>query len=184
MGLTTVRTMALGCHAFFWREGDAFTIPEEGTAGVNSKPGAEDPLWPDKGVGVIESFEDAIADEDEKKVYQPAPGHLVIKDVIMVKQGMTLKFTTNEVSPLALEAFYRTSQKLDLDSAQFNPLSEVPRKGWLKIQRYDHEDTLVVVLDAWVRLKVIGGMKGGDGNLVLPEFEAYMLYSQYNTAAI
>ncbi len=176
--------MALGCHAFFWREGDDYTLLAPGVAGKDSKPDATDPDWVNRSLGVIESFDDSITDEEEKKLYQPAPGHLVIQAVITTKQGMMFKMTSNEVTPLALEAFYRTSQKLDLTSAQFNPLSAVPRKGWLKLQRYDHDDNLVIVLDGWVRLKVTGGMKSGDGNILMPEFEAYLLYSQYNTAAL
>lgn len=179
----SIKTLALGAHAFFFREGDAFTLPGPGgNAAADAKPDADDDGWID--VGTIESFEDSIADEDEKKVYRPAPGHLVVKDVITTKQGMEFKFTSNELGPLALEAFYRTTQKLDGTSTQFNPLSGVPRKGWLKLQRYDHEDNLVLVADLWVRLKVTGGMKGGNGDLVMPEFSAYLLYSALNTAAI
>ncbi len=178
----TPKSLALGAHLFFFREGDAFTLPAPGTCAVDAKPDANDAAW--ISLGTIESFEDSIADEDEKKIWQPAPGHLVIKDVITTKQGMEFKFTANELTAFAVESFYRTSQKLTAASDQFNPLSGVPRKGWLKMQRYDHEDQLRLVMDVWVRLKVTGGMKGGNGEIVMPEFTAYLLYSALNTAAL
>lgn len=177
-----VATLAIATHAFFFREGDAFTVPSAGTCGVNAKPGAADPKW--ISLGTIENFEDAISDEEEKKVWAPTPGHLQVKDIITTKQGMTFKLTSNDLSPLAVEAFYRTSQKLDGTSTQFNPLSAVPRKGWLKLQRYDHNDILRFAIDLWVRLKVTGGIKGGNGDLIMPEFEAELLYSSLNTAGV
>jgi hypothetical protein len=181
MSLLT-RTLALATHAFFFREGDAFALPAPGVCGVNAKPDADDDSWIEP--GTIESSEDAITDEEKKTVWKPVPGHLVKSDELTLKQGMDFKFTCNELSPLALEAFYRTSQKLDNASAFFNPLSAVPKKGWLKLQRYDHEDAEVLVADLWVRLRVTGGMKASGGELSMPEFTGTLLYSQYNIITI
>lgn len=176
------RTLALATHAFFFREGDAFLLPDPGGfCAVDAKPDADDVSWINP--GTIEEAEDSITDEDEKAVWKPVPGHLVKSDLITLKQGLEFKFTTNEMSPLSLEAFYRTSQKLDEDSTQFNPLSAVPRKGWLKLQRYDHEDNETLVADLWVRLKITGGMKTG-ASLVMPEWTATLLYSSLNTVGI
>ncbi len=180
MSLTT-RAMALATHAFFAREGDAFTTPAPGTVGRNDKPDADDDVWIEP--GTIEESEDSIVDEDEVKLWKPSPGHLVPNDIITLKQGLQIKFTTNEMSPLAVEAFYRTSQLLDESSEVFNPLSSVPRKGWLKLQRYTERDEAQLVLDVWGRLKVTGGMKMG-GAIIKPEFEFYVLYSQYNVAGL
>lgn len=181
MALPTA-TLALATHAFFFREGDAFTQPEAGTCARESKPGADDEAW--LSLGTIETAEDSISDEEEKTVWAPVPGHLVKKDIITTKQGLTIKLTSNELTPLAVEAFYRTSQDLDSESDQFNPLSAVPRKGWLKLQRYDQDDVEQFVIDLWGRLKVTGGFKGGGGELVAPEFEFETLYSTLNTAAV
>lgn len=178
--LSTIRSLALGCHGFFFREGDAFTVPAAGVCGRNAKPDPTDSGW--IGLTEIEDWDDKPDDDDEKKVYAPTPGLLVVKDVVQIKSGLNFEFTTNELTPMAIEAMYRTSQKLDVNSTQFNPNSAAPRKGWLKLQRYDQTGTLVTVFDLWVRLKVKDGFKGGD--VIKPKFEALLLYSALNTATL
>lgn len=180
--MLVTREMAVGSHAWIFREGDAFTVPEAGTANANSLPGAEDAGW--ISTGNIEDWEDSITDEEEKAVWTPTPGHLVMSRLITTKQGMQFKFTTNQLTPIAIESFYRTDTKLDEDGYQFNPLSRVPRSVWLKIQRYSEEDNLVLAMDVFVQLKASGGMKGGGGNLIMPEFTAKLLYSPLNTMAM
>lgn len=181
MPLTTA-TYALACHARFFRTGQAYTVPSSGTCGRESKPGADDPDWID--LGVIESWEASITDEEEKAVWAPVPGHLVKKDIITTKQGLQYKFTTNELTPFALEAFFRATQELDDESTQFNPLSAVPRTGWLKLLKYSQDDAQILSLDIFCRIKVTGGMKGGNGELIMPEFTADVLYSTLNTAGL
>jgi hypothetical protein len=157
-------------------------VPSAGTCARESKPGSADTGW--ISLATIEGWEDSISDEEEKSVFKPVPGHLVKQDVITLKQGLNFKFTCNELSPLSVEAFYRTTQKLTTASTQFNPLSAVPRKGWLKVQRYDHNDSLRFTLDVFGRLKVSGGMRGAQGELVMPEFDFEVLYSSLNTASL
>lgn len=180
MGLVT-REMAIGSHAWFVRSGDAFTTPAPGVAGVAALPDPNDNSW--LPLGDVEDWEDSMS-EDEKPVYAPAPGHLVRKRIITTKQDLDFKLTVNQVSALVFECFYRSTQKLNANSFQFNPLSAVPREGWLKLQRYSDEDVLIFSADLWVQLKVTGGMKGGGGNIVLPEFKAALLYSALNTCAL
>ena len=101
-------------------------------AGVVSNaaiPVANDPSWVD--MGVIEEWEDELKDE-EKETWAPSPGHLVRSRVIVTKQSLTCKLTTNQLTALAVETFYR-SAALTPASFQFNPLSNVPKDGFMKI---------------------------------------------------
>lgn len=187
MGLIT-REMAIGAHAWFVREGDAFAagLDVNGgplAAGVVSNaaiPVANDPSWVD--MGVIEEWEDELKDE-EKETWAPSPGHLVRSRVIVTKQSLTCKLTTNQLTALAVETFYR-SAALTPESFQFNPLSNVPKDGFMKIQRYSEEDVAILSGDLWCQLKVIGGIKGGGGNLIMPQFQAAVLNSVLNSMAM
>ena len=181
MAALDLKARILGSHLYFFREGDAFTLPAPGTCGVDAKPDGDDPAYLD--VGPVEDWEDDISGGQELEVWRPSPGRLALKDIIEVKEKLTLKFTTGEMTALAFESFYRSNNALASLAGQFNPLAGPLRKGWLHGQRYDHEDTLVFTFDLWCRLKVTGGIKSG-GELVRPSFEAVALYSQYNTAQI
>jgi hypothetical protein len=188
MGLIATE-MAMGTHAWFVREGDAFAAGVDvngnvlgaGVVSVNAKPAANDAAW--ILIDTIESWEDSIKDED-KPIYTPAPGHLVRKRIITTKEDLDMKFTCGQVSALAMELFYRSATKLNSASSQFNPMSYVPRQGFLKLQRYSDTDVLILSADLWVRMKISAGMKGGDGNITTPEFEAALLYSAMNTMAL
>jgi hypothetical protein len=173
---------ALGKHGWFIREGDAFTLPAPGVTAAESKPDSESPEYID--IGAIEDWEDDVSGGQDLEVWRPSPGRLVLKDVLEIKPKLTCKFTTGELSPLAFESFYRTTQKLDSEAAQFNPLSGKLRKGWFKTQLYDQDDNLVLNMDLWGRLKCTGGVKSSDGGLVKPTWELLVLYSSLNTAAL
>lgn len=188
MGLIATE-MAIGSHAWFVREGDAFADGLDvdgnsvgaGVVNVNQKPVADDPSW--QSIDVIESWEDSVKDE-EKSIYMPSPGHLVRTRIITTKEDLDIKLTTARVTALVMELFYRSVTKLDASSDQFTPFSAVPRQGFIKLQRYSDTDVLILSADLWVRAKVMGGMKGGDGNITMPEFELALLYSPLNTMAL
>lgn len=179
MGLA-LASYILGSHAFFFREGDPYTVPAAGTAGRNAKPGATDPAWID--LGVIEEASDSL-ESTEIEIYAPTPGRLRLYDSIETKDKLTLKFTTSELSAFAIETLYRTLA-LTSASAQFNPLEGKPKKGWLKCQRYDQTDAQRIVLDTFVRLKVAGDVNMGGGELVKVPFEAVVLHSTLNTGTL
>lgn len=176
-----IKTYAVGSHAWFFREGDAYILPAPGFAGQEALPGPLDPAWIFS--GDLESWEDTIAQDEEKEVRKPDPGVLVRKDIITIFQGMDIKLVTNSLTRLAMEAMYRSSTELSNVQTQFVPLSSPPRKYWLKLQRYTHENDLVFAADLWVRMKVKGGVKGGNGELLMPEYECRVLASDLNTAA-
>lgn len=171
----------IGAHLWFFREGDAFTKPEAGVCGVESKPGIEpemDPGWLD--LGAVESIEPTVSQE-EHKLWRPAPGRLVLKDVLENKQEMSWKVVTNDVGPLAMECFMRTSAKLGGAQSQYNPLSAISRRGWVHVQMYDQDNALWNSLDMWCRVRC--AMKF-TGEPTKPEWDLFLLYSTLNTGAI
>jgi hypothetical protein len=186
--MQATKSIATGDKIYFFRAGDAFTVPEAGTCGSGDKPAGTDPKWIN--LGVVKSHDDAHANEQVQEVMAPIgnSGILGLKKKVFTKIGLDLKFVTSEVSPLAMQAFYRTGN-LDNTSAQFTPLISAPPEGWLKVQRYDQDGTAHLIMDAYVQLDVTGGMKSGDGTLVEPEWTASVLSAAFtdtnnNAAAI
>lgn len=172
----------LGSHFWFVREGDAFLLPGAGVCGPAAKPGfaegAIDASWIN--MGAIESLEPNATQEDYK-LWKPAPGRLVLKDVLENKQELSWKITVNDVKEIHMELMYRTSQKLGGAQKQFNPLSAPSRRGWAHIEQYDQDNNLVATLEFWCRLR--GSFKA-DGTPSKPEMELYMLYNDLNAGAI
>lgn len=178
------RPQALGRHAFFAAEGSAFANGSAGQgAGVvdlNNAPASNDPAF--LPTGTIEDWENK-ASAKEVKTMTPAPSVLVPKRVVTVSQEMAYNFTTNEVTPLALQLFFR-SQTLSQISNQFNPLSAKPLHGFLLLMDYstegDQANPYLVGL-IWVFAKVTGGMKGGDNIILKPTWEADQMFSPLNS---
>lgn len=180
MAALDLKSRILDCHLYFFREGDAFTLPEAGTAGVAALPNANDTAWLD--LGSIEDWEDTVDGGNDLEAWTPVAGVLQLKDIIEIKPKFTLKATTNDMTALAYESFYRSNNDLSSLSGQFNPMFGALRKGWLHAQRYDQDGTLNFSFDLWCRLKMTSGVKGGD--LLRPSWEAVVLHSTLNTAEI
>jgi len=168
----------IGTHGWFARDGDAFTTPAPGTVGRESKPDSADAVYQD--FGAIESADPTVAQE-ETKLWQPAPGRLVLRDVMENKQELSYKVKTNELSGLTIEMMYRTSQKLQGAQKQFNPLSAVSRRGWVHFEKYDQNDELWLTLDLYCRIRASGKF---DGKPTMPEFDLFVLYSSLLTGQI
>jgi len=171
----------------FCRQGDAATVAGIGPGGalnvpfncdVNSKPDPSDPIFVD--LGAIETVDPTVAQTDTE-LFKPAPGRLVLKDVKESKQKLTLKVTTNEVSSLAFETAFRTSEKLSGVNRQFHQLGAVSRYGWIHIQAYDDFDQLILTLDQWCKLRTT--MKFAM-EAVTPEWEILGLYSALNVGLL
>lgn len=168
----------LGSHAFFFREGDAYTVPSSGTCSRTTKPGPTDTGWID--FGVISGF-DIDAQSELKEKYAPVPGRLVLYDVHETKRKIAIKFKAEQLSPLAWELMLRTLA-LSSASTQYNPEEGVVKKGWLKFQQYDQDNTLVNTTDVWVHLKAKGQPLGNDTTEV--DVEALVLHSTLNTGTL
>jgi hypothetical protein len=174
-----IATRIIGSHAFFFPEGNAFTVPSAGTSGATAKPGAGDTGWVK--IGEISSC-GISKGADVKEQWAPLPGTLRLKDVIETKPDLTLKLTVNELSALAYNVLFRTLA-LTSASTQFNPLEGKTLKGWLKLQQYDQNEALVMTLDVFVHLTVDGEVTFAEDIVDFP-FSARVLHSTLNTAAL
>jgi hypothetical protein len=174
-------SIVLATNLFFFRDGDAFTVPGAGTASRTSKPGATDTGWLD--MGLIEEYSRKAPDGTDIEVWGAKSGKLQLNDVHTVKSKQVITFTANEFGPLAVELLYRTL-KLTSASTQFNPNEGGDKKGWLKIQQYDAGGTLRITEDVYVKLKITGDVDMSGGGLTKAQFEATVLYSTLNTGAI
>jgi len=175
-------TYVIGTHVYFFPEGANFTLPEPGgTVGRESKPDGKDPGWYD--LGVIQDSEDQVS-STSIEIWKPSPGHLELYDEKEVKKKLTIKFKAGELSPVALQAIYQ-SQQLTEQSTQFNPLRGKSVKGFIQIQRYNSDDdSQVMLLTLYVKLKVTSPVKFSGDALVETDFEALMLQSSQNVGNI
>lgn len=179
--------IATGDYIFFFREGDAFTSPTAGTCSVSSKPGPLDVGW--ISLGIIGEHEDKPDGVKKEEVWGPtgASGLLTKQRNVITKIGLAFDFTCEEVTPLAIQAFYfsgNLNPNNTWGATQFNQMSGAPPHGWMKVQRYDQNANPVFVMDQWGLLEVTGGMKSGEGSLIKPQFSLGAEYSTLNTAAI
>ena len=170
----------LGNHVYFFRDGEAYTVPAPGTASRNSKPATEDPKWIDFGaVNNLSITPDTSVDE----IYAPSPGALELYDVIENKRKRTIKFEAEELSFLSFELAFHT-KPLSTAGGQYNPGSGKTVKGWLKVEQYDHnsddDSDPVNVVDMYVFLKLEGDLKC-DENHVKTSIQALSLRSSLNT---
>lgn len=177
---TSTKSIAIGNQLYFFREGRA--VEAGGVCSRTNLPATDDPGWLEDLIGNVETSEDALGEEKEEMIKGPIEGTGVIgvKDVVQTQHPqIDHKFTTNEYSRFAHECYYRT-QQLDDASTYATPGTNPPPQGWLLIQRKDHKGQWHLVATVWVRIKCVGGIKGGDGNIVKPEWSALVLYTANN----
>lgn len=181
------RAQALGLHAFFAPEGSAYAKDYLGNVGagvvdVNHAPDSNDAAF--LSLTTIEDWEHKITDKTVK-TKAPNPSILATKRVVTVDQELSYNFTGNEITPVGLGIFYRSSATLTQASAQFVPLSGKPPHGFLLLEGFSTEgDQANPYLNflIWGFLKITGGMKGGDNIILKPTFEFEQCISPINTA--
>jgi len=155
-------------------------VNQTGTVSSSARPGPNDDLWTE--IGVIDSASVA-QNKQQVDVWGPRPGKLVRVKKLLTKRELVLKFSSQEYSPLAAEVLYHTEALSD-SSTQFNPLSGSDKRGWLKTQRYDQDDTLIEVIDTWGLLEIDGDVSMGGEDVVKPQFLFSVESSSLNTGAL
>ena len=170
----------LGTIANFFPDGVAYTVPSAGTAGRSSKPGELDTGW--VSLGIIEEAKDKAIESEKTEIFAPSPGQQRLYDIIENKIKQSGSFLSKELSPLAIQALYRTAA-LTSASTQFNRFAGVLLKGWLKIQRYDQTNTLTITEDLFVVLEVDGEIDLGGGLAEVPWMYT-VLQSTLNTSTL
>jgi hypothetical protein len=163
----------LSTRAWFFRDGDAFTLPEPGgTASRTDRPADDDSAWIDFGAIVDGGIE---REREPKEVWGPftGGGRIELHDVVETKQTIIRSFITQEMSPLAIEVLFG-SAALDELSEDFYALAGKTKKGWILIDHYDHRDVLTIRERAFVHLYVAGPVTM-DSNIASVPFEAQQL---------
>jgi hypothetical protein len=169
----------IGNHGKFFLDGKAFTIPDPGgTAGREAKPGDTDPAWADLGILSEVSIEPQT---EERPIFKPSPGRLRKYDVLETKDDLQLTLRAEELSPLAVQALFRTAA-LDEDSTTYKPLEGQTLKGWLQVKQYDQNDELVNTVEVFAHLKV-GALTFGD-DVARVEFTGSVLDSTLNNGTL
>ena len=188
--MITLASYALGRHGFFFREGDAITVPAAGTGSVNgaatrtNKPDPTDPLYID--LGACDDWQDDFKSAGDIKIWKPSPGLRQLYDVQEKGAEAMIKMTSQEMQAFAVECFYRTSQKLTTTGGtqQFNPLSAPRKRGWFHMEMYDQANAFAFSLDAFCVIRITGGMSSKEGEILKPVYEMNVLYSTLNTGAV
>jgi hypothetical protein len=180
------KTFAPGQQAWFFRNGDAITIPAAGgsvagPASISNKPNPLDPNYIP--LGSINDWEDDLKGTDVE-IWGPAPGRQQLIGLHETKVKSSRKFTAQQMSAIAAELFYRPLTLLTPASAQFNSLTGTKREGWLHVQRYDNDNNLWMTEDTWGVLRVTGGIKSKEGAIIEPTFEQIVYYSLLNSSGI
>jgi len=171
--------IVVGNHAFIFPEGEAFTSPSSGTASRSAKPGAADTGWIDP--GILDSLKVGKS-SDKRDIFAPTPGQRRLYDVIEVNRDLKFTLSLKEASPLMFEHLFGTLP-LDAASTQYNPLEGATKKGWLKIQQYDHADELVNTVDVFCFIEIDGDVEFGE-ETVSYDLICRVLHSTLNTGAL
>ena len=172
----------IGTHAFFFKDGGAFTVPDAGTAGRAAKPGAADPLWFDLGISDWKKspnnkIEDFMA---------PSPGMRQLYDRITTARGLTCKGKIMELSNVIFRMLLGLDAAFPMTGAggQYNPLEGDPVvRGWLQLQQYDETNTLFNTVDYFVAMEIPGDVEFGDKPVDV-DVEARVLFSTLNTGTL
>jgi len=173
------RPIVVGSHAFLYPEGRAFTSPAAGVCGRSAKPGSADTGWIDP--GIVDSLKVAKS-SDKREIFAPTPGQRRLYDVIEVNRDLKFTLALKEAGPLMFEHLFGTLP-LDAASGQYNPLEGATKRGWVKIQQYDHTDAIVNTVDVFCFMEIDGEVEFGE-EAVSYDLVCRVLHSPLNTGSI
>ena len=176
--------MTLATHAWFVRDGTAYTVPTSGTSSKSAKPDAADTSWTDGKMGIIGAAEFDPGKDAPIEVMQGTPGKVQRADIIPGASKPVWSFDFKEVDALVVELSQQTLA-LTSSSTQFNPgeaAAEV--KGWLKVQQYDHTDTIKQTIDCYGSVRLKGSFKTELGQQAVYSVEFRPIFSSLNTGTL
>jgi|ERR1051325_3531038 hypothetical protein len=172
MGLLT-EAYGLAKHARFVRK-------QAGVATKAIKPqrdgGAE--------IGLIEEFDHEFTKGQEIEVWRPSPFTMQLASKRQIKSALEIKFTSGELSPLAVQVFYRAKETLDETSSEFTPGSSQLLEGWLFCDCYADDDLILIKLDIYGRIMVSGPLKSQETGTVKLQWQFDALYSPLATGGL
>ena len=177
-------SILVGSHAYFWQDGQPFTMPAPGTTGRESHADATDPGWGDRYLGILGTSHIQSARGEGVEVWAPSPGRLRLYDVIASKSDIMLTFTLQQLIALGFQLMFGTAS-LDKTSTQWNPTEGPGRvNGWLKFQAYNQNNVLITVADLYSSVSVPEDVTFDPAALTEVTIEARLLTSSLNTGSL
>ncbi len=177
----TKNCLILGAHAFLFREGDAYTLPNPGgNAGREAKPGPTDPAWLDLG----ELDAEITTSWKEYELMGASPARKELVDVIIHSPDLQVKLKLKELSDVVMEALFGAADLAG--GGQFTPMSlATSKKAWINLQYFSNadDDDPLVTLDLFCQIKFDGSFAPGD-DPVLPALIGRKLRSTLNTGEL
>ena len=189
MAIKSETLIAMANFARFFPEGKAYTVTDPsvlpfpnpdngGNCGVITKPAVSDAGWlPLPNVTI---FAPSVSDEKIYKKERPVltAGGYKLRRIRNIRFGevLNLKFTCDELSPLAHQTMYRT-QALGSAGGVVNPQAGNVPVGWLKFLQADQAGANIMLADFWVELDMKSGMDANYNDPVKPVFEITLLQS-------
>jgi hypothetical protein len=181
-----LKRIVVGSQSKFYREGATFTLTAPGgTVSRTAKPDITDPAWLD--IGPIKWSKDPSHKTEEYMV--AAPGRYQAEDEIVLSVGLKLKGKLEKQSNFAVELALAAKATAAIPASptaggQYNPLAGSPViNGWLHVQEYNQDNTLLNTVDYFVALKVSGGTNADDKAAETP-IEATVLFSTLNSGTL
>ena len=180
--------IATGDFLYFAPAGQAFTIPAAGVVAATAIPDPTDPIWTTFGLGTVKKPTTDKVTSKEIKVMAPLPGSgtISLRNIIRPEHELMMEVEMNEMSRLALGAFYKAGL-IAINATSFTPLSSSQSfQGWLKRQRYDASQangTPWIVDNWWADLNCTD-IAVNEPNWITPKFQITWLYSALQGSAI
>lgn len=152
------------------------------TVKKTAKPSATDTAWVK--LGRVAKMSMKRDDGETIEIWTPAPGVLLLSDVIRVQQKRTFAISCRDVSPLSIQLAFRTLT-LTGASTQFNA-GEGPAsyRAWVKIQLYTHKNEEALRAEFWSDVDIDGALEFDpkattDSNFIFTE-----LHNVLNTGTL
>lgn len=148
------RTIVIGSHLFFAREGAEETVGgEDEVVSPAYKPLTASALYEE--LGAIETL-DITSKTDNLRLKAPAQGGgaYKLRKLIPLSQELTLKAKVQDYNQLAFESLFLLAGPITIATPQQPLKQSKPITGWLKVEQRDHTDTLISTLFLWVALMV------------------------------
>jgi len=182
----TKQAAFIGAHFWFVPVGTAFTSPSAATVSQNGIwPDGAEPLWPNWKLGIIESFDLDPKYGPREEILEPSPGAVQATDIIIPYAIPEIKFTTLDISPLAIQLALNTPNLMSgLADANPNAGGGPGVRGILKAQKYNHSNVLILNYSSWCFIQMQGSLKGAPKNMTKPEYIATLLKSVNNVGVV
>lgn len=143
------------------------------------KPYSDDTAW--VYLGVSEDYERDPGDGTPIEIMAPSPGVLRRTNVLRGESKPKITATILEFGPIAVQLLYRTLA-LTSASTTWNPQAgKMTTFGWMQIETYDNNDTLVYNAQEYCEIAIKGAVKWDGKSITKVQYEALPIYNSLQT---